>query len=234
MTGSLYLIPTPLSDNTTIQAIMPEGVSPILSGLFHFVVENERTARRFLRAAGYKEDFANVRLYVLDKETPHAQVQQYLQPLLNGHNVGLMSEAGCPGVADPGAQLIELCHQKNIKVIPLVGPSSILMALMASGMNGQSFCFHGYLPIQQPEKIKKIKELEKTAKAQKQTQIFIETPFRNNKLVEDIITNCEGNTRLCIAVDITGPEEMIRTKPVSEWKVKLPDLHKRPAVFLIF
>jgi 16S rRNA (cytidine1402-2'-O)-methyltransferase len=161
------------------------------------------------------------------------EIPFFLKPAIEGKNVGIISEAGCPAVADPGAQLVKLAHEKNIKVFPLVGPSSIILALMASGMNGQNFCFHGYLPIEKNERIKKLKLLEENAKRNKQTQIFIETPYRNNQLFEDILKTCNPDTRLCIATDLTLSTEFIITKTISKWKQTKPELHKRPAVFLL-
>lgn len=232
--GKLYLIPTTLGD-VLVDNVIPSFVQQLVSTIDHYVVENEKSARHYLKKLKLEKPLQELILYPLNKFTSPEDISTYLNPALEGKNIGVISEAGCPGIADPGAEIVKLAHQKNIKVIPLVGPSSILLALMASGFNGQSFAFHGYLPIEKPLKIKKLKELERAAQQQKQTQIFIETPFRNNKFIEDLLSICAPHTSLCIAADITLPTEFIQTKSIGEWKkIKVPDLNKRPAIFLIF
>jgi 16S rRNA (cytidine1402-2'-O)-methyltransferase len=173
-------------------------------------------------------------LHPLNQHTAAGEIVGYLNSLLDGKDMGMISEAGCPGIADPGAEVARLAHERNIRVVPLVGPSSILLALMASGFNGQSFCFSGYLPKERPDRIKKIKELERTVMQKDQTQIFIETPYRNMHLLDDLLANCEKTSKLCIACDITLPTEFIRTKRISEWKNQLPDLNKKPCIFLLY
>jgi len=187
-----------------------------------------------LKKAGYEQSLDALILHSLNKHTRPEEVSNYLSSADKGKNIGVVSEAGCPGIADPGADVVKIAHSKGIKVVPLVGPSSILLALMASGFNGQSFSFHGYLPKERGERIRKLKELERTAQQKDQTQLFIETPFRNQHLLEDILTNCSPATPLCIACDITLPSEFIRTQYIAEWKKKVPDINKRPAIFLLY
>jgi 16S rRNA (cytidine1402-2'-O)-methyltransferase len=230
-TGNLYLIPVPLGEIAPGR-ILPEYHSEVINSLTEFIVEDLRTARRNLKAMGMKRPIDTLLFHELGKHSDATIYSSYLTSVLEGQDIGLLSDAGCPGVADPGAAIVRLAHEKNIRVIPLVGPSSILLALMASGSNGQQFCFHGYLPIGRPERIKKIKELEQTVSRSGQTQLFIETPFRNNQLLEDILKEGKGDLLLCIATDITLPTEFIRTKRISEWKKNVPDLNKRPTVFL--
>lgn len=231
-TGTLYLIPVTLGDSD-ISQVIPAYNLDIINKTDTYIVENIKSARRFLKKAGIQKTIDELTFLELNKRTDEYELYSYLKPLENGLNVGILSEAGCPGVADPGAEMVELAQQKGISVIPLVGPSSILLALMASGMNGQSFTFNGYLPKDQKERVRKLKELEYLVRTKKQTQLFIETPFRNNHLFEDILQHCSPNTRLCIAVDITLPSEMIQTKPIELWKKTKVDLNKRPCIFLI-
>lgn len=198
-----------------------------------YIVEQEKTARRFIKQIKPSKVQAGLRLFPLNKHTLPNEHEAMLEPCLAGRHVGLMSEAGCPGIADPGAAIVKLAHEKEIRVIPMVGPSSILLALMASGMNGQSFAFNGYLPIDKAEKKIALRNFEKRSQEHNQTQIFIETPYRNNKLLEDLLQSLHPQTLLCIAADITLESEFIRTYPVSAWKKKLPDLHNRPAIFII-
>lgn len=212
---------------------MTPALIELMPKLQYFLVENERTSRRFISSLKLGIDIASLHFDVLDKHTPEDRAAQLCAPLLQGTSMGVMSEAGCPGVADPGNLAVRYAHAHSIRVVPIAGPSSFLMALMASGMNGQSFAFHGYLPIDKQKRIKSIKALEKTALQTGQTQIFMETPYRNNKLVADILKSCAPSTLLCIARDVTGPEEMIVTMPVSNWKRNIPELHKVPTVFLI-
>ena len=199
----------------------------------HFIVENEKTARRFIKKITPKKSQPSLTMMSLDKYADELEVRTYLDVCEQGVSVGLLSEAGVPAVADPGAAIVKLAHEKGIQVIPLVGPSSILMALMASGMNGQNFAFNGYLPIDKVERKKTVKELERLSKDKNQSQIFIETPYRNEKMFTDLKTALTPQTRLCIAVDISLPEEYIRTYTIAEWKKQSPDLHKRPAIFII-
>lgn len=229
---AIYLIPTTLGDSA-IDIVIPDHVKQIVNTIDHYVVEDLRSARRYLRKLGIKKAIDELHFVELNEHTKPENILAFLKPAQQGLNMGILSEAGCPAVADPGAQLVKLAHEHGIKVIPLTGPSSIMLALMASGMNGQNFCFHGYLPIERADRIKKILQLEENAKRFKQTQIFIETPYRNNHLIEDILTYCSAGTLLCLAADITLPSEFIATKSINKWKQSIPDLHKRPVVFLI-
>ena len=230
--GTLFLIPVFLSDTNTNE-IFPSVNLEIINSLNDFIVEDLRTARRFLRKVGYKKDFEKVNFHLLNEHTNPSDIYTYLDKAKIGHNIGLMSEAGIPCVADPGFEIVNLAHQLGIKVKPLIGPSSILQALMGSGFNGQQFVFHGYLPIDKSERRKTILSIVNKARKNNQTQIFIETPYRNNKLVADILTFCAENTLLCIATDITGENEFIKTKSIHDWRKIKIDLHKKPTVFLI-
>ncbi len=233
MSGILYLIPTPLGDGGEISAILPETVRQITLALNHFVAENPKTARHFLKRLGITRPLQDIPIATLDEHSTPEQVRQLLAPLLAGQDVGLMSEAGCPAVADPGALLVKLAHDNHVRVVPLVGPSSILLALMASGLNGQSFTFHGYLPANREERVKRLTELEKESRVHRQTQIFIETPYRNQQMFEDILRAAPSETLLCIATDITQESEHIETGTLKDWKEKQPDLHKKPTIFLM-
>lgn len=232
--GTLYLIPTTLGDTGETADVIPVKIKQVINTIDEYIVENEKSARHYLKKIGIQKLLQEIILHPLNQHTEQKEIESYLNSIALGKNVGIISEAGCPGVADPGAEVVKLAHKKNIKVIPLVGPSSILLALMASGFNGQSFTFHGYLPKERNERIRKIKELEKIAHQKNQTQLFIETPYRNNHILEDIINNCDHTTQLCIACDITLPTEFIKTKNIQEWKKQLPDIQKRPAIFLIY
>jgi 16S rRNA (cytidine1402-2'-O)-methyltransferase len=232
--GNIYLIPTTLGDTAETADVIPLKVNQIINTIDEYIVENEKSARHYLKKIGIKKPLQEITLYPLNKHTDLKQVSSYLNAIEKGKNIGIISEAGCPGIADPGAEVIKLAHQKNITVIPLVGPSSILLGLMASGFNGQSFTFNGYLPKERNERIKKIKELEKLALQKSQTQLFIETPYRNNHLVEDLLNNCNNATLLCIACDITLPTEFIKTTTIYDWKRQLPNIDKRPTIFLIY
>ncbi len=232
--GNIYLIPTTLGDTAETADVIPLKVSQIINTIDEYIVENEKSARHYLKKIGIKKPLQEITLYPLNKHTDLKQIGSYLNAIETGKNIGVISEAGCPGIADPGAEVIKLAHQKNITVVPLVGPSSILLALMASGFNGQSFTFNGYLPKERSERIKKIKELEKLAIQKDQTQLFIETPYRNNHLIEDLLNNCNNTTLLCIACDITLPTEFIKTTTIYNWKKQLPNIDKRPAIFLIY
>ncbi len=230
--GKLYLIPTTMGDCDPMD-VLPQTVKRTIDFIDYYIVENEKTARKSIKAVHPEKKQADLVLFALNKHTETKEYKDFIKPLLEGKNMGLMSEAGCPGVADPGAVIVKLAHEKGIQVIPLVGPSSILLAIMASGMNGQSFTFHGYLPIEKDEKKAALKSLERISFEKNQSQIFIETPYRNNKLVEDLTSILNPETYLCIATDITLPTEYIKTKKISAWKKETVDLHKRPTIFII-
>jgi 16S rRNA (cytidine1402-2'-O)-methyltransferase len=232
--GTLYLIPVPLADDAVARSLTPYLVDTI-NHISEYIVENEKTARRMLKEAGLKTPQSQLLIHDYGKHNRDLLgFPELFAGLLAGKDVGLMSEAGCPGVADPGADIVAEAHRKGIKVVPLVGPSSILLALMASGFSGQSFCFHGYLPIDKLERAKRIKELEAQAERLKQTQLFIETPFRNNPMLGEILQSCKPNTHLCIACNLTAVDEMVKTQSIAAWKKQVPDLHKKPCIFLIF
>jgi 16S rRNA (cytidine1402-2'-O)-methyltransferase len=231
--GTLYLIPTTLGDTAETADVIPVKINTIINQIDEYIVENEKSARHYLKKIGIKKPLQEIMLHPLNQHTAPQEISGYLKSIAEGKNIGIISEAGCPGVADPGAEVVAIAHARNIKVVPLVGPSSILLSLMASGFNGQSFTFHGYLPKERAERIKKLKELEKAAQKE-QTQLFIETPYRNMHLLEDILGSCDGTTKLCIACDITLPTEFIKTKRMSEWKKQLPDINKKPTIFLIY
>ena len=231
--GTLYLIPVPLADEAAAKSFTPY-LTDTINSIKEYIVENEKTARRFLKEAGLKTPQSELLIHDYGKHKREDGTADFFKGLQAGNDVGLMSEAGCPGVADPGALIVEKAHRMNIKVVPLVGPSSILLALMASGFNGQSFTFNGYLPIDKILRSKKIKELEGLAERNDQTQLFIETPFRNNPMLEEILRTANPQTRLCIACDITAATEFIQTKTIADWRKNVPDLHKRPAIFLIY
>ncbi|WP_299759008.1 SAM-dependent methyltransferase [uncultured Pontibacter sp.] len=234
-TGTLYLIPTILAENTQDQVISPQ-VKETVQHLTYFIVENLRTARRYVKSICPELVIEQLKFVQVDKDASPAQVQASLKPLLEqGIDAGIISEAGCPGVADPGAEVVKYAHQKSIKVVPFAGPSAILLSLMASGFSGQQFCFHGYLPIEKGPRLQALRQLEKEMQQRNQTQIFMETPYRNNKLLEDLLATLHPDTKLCIAANITSPEhEFIQTRSISQWRGKLPDIHKQPAVFLIY
>jgi len=232
MKGKIYLIPSLIGENDTKSSITPRLVE-VINTISTYIVENERSARRFLKIAGIEKPIDSLKFFVLNNETPPGEISRYLDPIENGADAGIISEAGCPGIADPGAEVVKLAHQKGIKVIPLVGASSIFMALMASGMNGQNFAFTGYLPIKKPDRVMALKTLEKRSIQENQTQIFMETPYRNNQLLADILTVCKPNTHLCIACDITLESEFIKNQTIKQWKNDIPDIDKRPAIFLL-
>lgn len=231
--GTLYLLPVPLSDQAA-SASYTTYFSEVINAIDEYIVENEKTARKFLKQAGLKMPQQQLVLHDYGK---HARDEydkdRFFKALLEGKDVGLMSEAGCPGIADPGADIVARAHKLGIKVRPLVGPNSMILALMASGFNGQTFAFHGYLPIDKAARAKKIKELEQVAQKAKQTQLFMETPFRNNQLLEEVLKVCSPKTRLCIACNITDPDEWISSDSIENWKKKKVDLHKKPAIFLL-
>ena len=230
--GKLYLIPTPLGEGDPAR-VLPASVLEIIPTLSCFVVEELRTARRFLSAAGLKGKIDTLEFHELNEHTDPRQVEPLASLFDNGRNVGLLSEAGLPAVADPGALLVALCHRHNIEVVPLVGPSSLMMALMASGLNGQSFAFVGYIPAKTEERRSAIKTLEKRSAAARQTQILIETPYRNDSLLADLLACLNGHTRVCVAANLTCPDQFIQTRTVAEWKSNPITIGKRPCVFLI-
>ncbi|MCB9282511.1 MAG: SAM-dependent methyltransferase [Lewinellaceae bacterium] len=230
--GTLYLIPTPLGEDP-VQPI-PDYVGKVVGELKHFVAERAKTARKALKDMGYPHPLREAEMIELNERTPEAELEDFLKLLLAGHSIGVLSEAGCPGVADPGARAVAWAHRNGVRVAPLVGPSSILLALMASGMNGQSFCFHGYLPQEKGALSQHLRKLEQQSAQQNQTQLFIETPYRNQALLEVAFQSLKPSTLFCIAADLTLPTEFIATKTIGEWKKRLPpELNKRPALFLI-
>lgn len=230
--ANLYLIPLTLGESE-LNTVIPDHHREIIHSISHFVVENIRTARRFLKKVDQAIDIDSLHFYELNKHTDKHQLHAYLDPIKTGLPVGVMSEAGCPGVADPGADVVRIAHEKGIRVVPLVGPSSILLAMMASGMNGQNFAFNGYLPIKKDEKARQIGLLEKRIYSENQSQLFIEAPYRNLQLLDDLLANCQPHTKLCIACDITLDTEFIKTKSIAEWKIQKPDIQKRPTIFVL-
>jgi 16S rRNA (cytidine1402-2'-O)-methyltransferase len=232
MSGILYLIPTTIGESP-INEVIPDNVKNIVNSINFYVVENIRTARRYLRRLDIKTPIDDLTFYTLNKHTTASELTQFLAPISKNNNVGVISEAGAPGVADPGADIVKIAHKNDIKIVPLVGPSSILLSLMASGLNGQNFSFLGYIPIKNPDRIKKIKAIEKNSFSFNQTQIFIEAPYRNQSLLTDILQNCNAQTQLCIAADITLDSEFIKTKSIDEWKKNIPQINKRPTIFLL-
>lgn len=229
----LYLIPCGLSTDTAPEMYLSASTLDIIRKLKVFIVENEKSARAFLKQCAIETPQAELTFFELDKHDPKQNINSFLDPLKNKIPTGLLSEAGCPAVADPGSRVVAAAHKANIKVKPLIGPSSILLALMASGLDGQRFCFHGYLPIDRSERIKTLQQLERSAQQRKETQIFIETPYRNNPMLKDILSACNNETRLCIASNIDTDQESIRTLRIQEWKKQIPELQKIPVVFLI-
>ncbi|WP_299117957.1 SAM-dependent methyltransferase [uncultured Winogradskyella sp.] len=230
--GKLYLIPTRLGDNPPLE-VLPLSIKKIIEQLDDYIVENEKTARRFIKRVVPNKSQPSLRLKVLNKYTQDSELNSFLDPCLNGISMGIISEAGCPAIADPGADIVSIAHELDIKVVPLVGPSSILLALMSSGMNGQSFAFNGYLPIDKQERKQQIKLLEKRSLELNQSQLFIETPYRNNQMLSDLATTLNQNTKVCVACDLTLPTEYIKTKSAKAWKSNTEDFHKRPAMFII-
>ena len=233
MEVALYLLPVTLGD-TAIEKVLPSYNREIIVGIKHFIVEDVRSARRFLKKVDADINIDELTFYPLNKHTSPEDIAGYLTPLAQGNAMGVISEAGCPAVADPGADVVAIAQRRNLKVVPLVGPSSIILSVMGSGFNGQSFAFHGYLPIDPADRTRRLKELEARVYSENQTQLFIETPYRNHKMLEDILKTCRPQTKLCIAANITCEGEYIRTKTVKEWKGHLPDLNKIPCIFLIY
>lgn len=233
MEVALYLLPVTLGD-TAIEKVLPSYNREIIVGIKHFIVEDVRSARRFLKKVDADINIDELTFYPLNKHTSPEDIAGYLTPLAQGNAMGVISEAGCPAVADPGADVVAIAQRRNLKVVPLVGPSSIILSVMGSGFNGQSFAFHGYLPINPADRTRRLKELEARVYSENQTQLFIETPYRNHKMLEEILKTCRPQTKLCIAANITCEGEYIRTKTVKEWKGHLPDLNKIPCIFLIY
>ena len=229
--GKLFLIPTIIAEDTQ-EAVIPAAVRNELLNIQYFLAENVRTARRYLSSLKIYTSIESLDLKVLNKDTAETELSEMFAPVMQGENLGVLSESGCPGVADPGALAVKYAHQNHIQVVPLTGPSSILLALMASGLNGQKFAFQGYLPIDSKESLPAIKEFERESRIKNQTQIFIETPYRNNQLSANLLKELNPETLLCIAVDVTGSQESILMRPVKEWRQKTPELPKLPAVFL--
>lgn len=233
MKGSLYLIPTTLGEQNPLQ-VLPEHTIRIIEQTQYFIVENEKNARRFIKKVCPEKVQADLKIVTLNKRTNPTDYLSFLAPIQDGHSIGIITDAGAPGIADPGAEIVALAHQKNITVHPLVGPSSILLAVMASGMNGQSFAFNGYLPIDKNERKKAIKELENRAKHLNQTQVFMETPYRNDALMENLMQYGNDTTLLTIACDITLESEFIKTQSIADWKKQKIKLHKRPCIFCLY
>jgi len=230
--ANIYLIPTTLGGDN-MDAVLPLDVQQIVNRIDYYIVENERTARRFLRKLGIKKVLRDLHFSVLDKRTKPSAIAGFLAPALAGKHIGVISEAGCPAVADPGSEVVRVAHEKRLRVVPLVGASSILMALMASGFNGQNFAFSGYLPIDKSAKLAEIRKLERKSHKEGQTQIFMETPFRNQALLDDLIQVCQSDTLLCIASNISLETEFIQTKTIAAWQKNKPNLHKQPTIFLL-
>ncbi len=231
--GTLYLIPTTLGD-TNPEDLLPGKTLTLIRSLSSFIVEELKPARRFLRKAGFTGDFETMNLRVFNEHTDREDLMPFIQPMLEGIDTGLLSEAGTPCVADPGSEIVELAHQTGIRVVPLPGSSSILLALSASGFNGQNFVFHGYLPIEKRERQRKIREIERAAYDRDQTQIFIETPYRNKALLEALNQTCKPSSRLCLAINLTTGKEQILVKTIAGWRKSQTDIHKMPAVFLLY
>ena len=228
--GKLFLIPTIIAEDT-VQVVIPQQVLIALKDIRFFLAENPRTARRYLSSLKIYDAIESLTFEVLNKETKEAELSALMAPSIDGFNIGVISESGCPGVADPGSMAVRFAHQNGISVVPLVGPSSIVLALMASGLNGQSFAFHGYLPVEAKEAARAIRELEKESSVKHQTQLFIETPYRNNHVLDHLLTSLKPTSILSIALDLTGQNQFIQTKTVKEWKVNKPSLPKEPAIF---
>lgn len=230
--GRLFLLPVTLGESK-LEAVIPQEVQQRVRALEYFIAENPKSARAYLKQVGMPRPLQELHIASLNEHTPETEVAGLAAPILAGHDAGMMSEAGCPGVADPGAKLVRYAHQHGVQVVPLVGPSSILLALMASGLDGQRFAFHGYLPVADGERESTLRDLEKQSRRLKQTQLFIETPYRNQKLLHSILACCAGSTLLCIAAEVTLADENIRTRTIAAWKKAPPQLDRRPALFLL-
>ncbi len=231
MQGKLFLIPTLLHPEAELSTLSPHVIETV-HRIKHYIVETPKTGRAFIKKCNPQTNFNDIIIYELNEHTPPNEFTDFLTAIRLGHDVGLMSDAGLPCTADPGAKAVAIAHQKNIAVVPLTGPSSIYLSLMASGLNGQNFMFHGYLPIEKIARLQKIKELEKLSQQYKSTQIFIETPYRNNSMLHDLVAHLKPQTRLCVAYNLQSNEETIITNTIENWKEKLPDIHKKPAIFL--
>ncbi len=230
--GNLYLIPSTLGETSPLE-VLPFLVKKAVEEIDFYIVENEKNARRFIKSIAPKKSQQGLYINLINKYTEESEIPEMLKPCIDGQDIGIISDAGCPGIADPGAAIVEQAHLQGIRVVPLVGPSSILMAMMASGFNGQNFAFNGYLPIDKRERRKEIKRLERLSEEQNQSQLFIETPYRNNQLLESVLSTLQGHTKLCIACDITLTTEYIKTFTAEEWKNISVDLNKRPTMFII-
>jgi 16S rRNA (cytidine1402-2'-O)-methyltransferase len=230
--GKLFLIPNLLSTGT-INTVLPCNIKETVDQIEYFFAEDLRTARRFLSELKVSKKIEDLKFYKVDKDTSSEEVRDFFKQIPDGKNIGVVSEAGCPCIADPGSLAVYEAHQLGMEVVPIVGPSSILLALIASGLNGQSFVFHGYLPIEKDDRSKAIKSIEKDSLQKKQTQIFMETPYRNNKLLEEVIKVCSQETKLCIASNLTASDQFIKTQTIKNWKNNIPDLNKRPSIFLL-
>ena len=230
---SLYLIPTSLGDSS-FDRILPAFNTDVVNSLQYFIVEDVRTARRFLKKINQAIDIDALQFFVLNQHTSPEEISDFLNPMADGHDMGVISEAGCPAIADPGADVVALAQVSNYTIVPLVGPSSLLLALMGSGFNGQSFAFSGYLPIKPAERSKALKKLEHRVYSENQSQLFIETPYRNMKMLQQILSDCQPKTKLCIAADITLETEFIKTKTIKEWKTQIPEINKRPCIFILY
>lgn len=234
-TGTLYLLPCPIDERTGVWDVLPAANRAVMASLDYFIVENIRTARRFLSRAALGRPVESLAFAELNEHTDTGrELEELMRPLREGRSAGVISEAGLPGIADPGAAAVAWCHRNGVRVVPLIGPSSLLLALMASGLNGQSFAFNGYLPVKPPERVQAIRRFERRAQSERQSQLFIEAPYRNVKLMEQLLQTLAPETRLTLAMDITAPGEYIRTLPVREWRsVRLPEMNRRPAIFII-
>ena len=234
MKGKLYLIPTSLGDNDSLTNVLPQYNFEVLKSIDVFIVENLRSARRFIKKSGHELPIDDMTFFELGKHTPQETIQSFLNPALLGKSIGLLSEAGTPCIADPGSAIVNIAHQLKLEIIPLVGPNSIILALMASGFNGQQFTFHGYLPVDKSDLLKKLRQMEGSILKNSQTQIFIETPFRNRKLFDTILSSCSRQLKLCVATNLSLPSENIKMLSVADWQKETVDLHKKPTVFLLF
>lgn len=230
--GTLYLVPTGLGGEAL--PLLPPATLDTVVRCERFVAENAKTARAFLKSIGYPRPLQGLPIATLDEHTPAAELDRLLAPIVAGADCALLSEAGCPGVADPGADLVRKAHAAGVTVKPLVGPSALLLAIMASGLNGQRFAFHGYLPVERGARERRLEELERESERHGATQLFIETPYRNEAMLDAIVGACRPDTLLCVAVDITLPTELVRTRPIADWKRDKPALNRRPAVFLLY
>lgn len=235
MKGTIYMIPCPIADHESVWEVLPKSNLEVMNSLDYFVVENIRSARRFLSKAGIERKIDELEFVELNEHTTSAaDIERMLRPVLNGRSAGVISEAGVPGVADPGADIVALAHRHGVRIVPLVGPSSILMVMMASGQNGQSFAFNGYLPIKEPDRSRTIRNYERRAQQERQAQIFIEAPYRNIKLFETLVSTLSPKMRLTVACDITSKEEIILTRSIEEWKKSgVPNIEKRPTIFVL-